>query len=150
MFPVYLDWVYTNDITVDKIAFLLDGCFIAKELVELYLLGDVLKDVKLRNKALLLLSTHFKKWGLDINFRQFHTIWEHTASDSSIRKMIVDYFVTKESATVLKQHNAELPADFAFQAALMLMDRYAKKDEPVDMKALDERVESYMEAETDA
>ena len=42
MFPVYMDWVYTDDMTLGKMGFLLDGFYVGKELVEFYLLGDVL------------------------------------------------------------------------------------------------------------
>jgi hypothetical protein len=145
MFPVYMDWTYTNHMTVDKMAFLLDGCYIGKELVELYLLGDVLKDVELRNRTLRLLYRHFGECNTTLTAEQCHTVWEHTASASSIRKMVVDHIATVMTPELFRECRAEYPTDLALEIALMFMNRNFRHDGP-DEAALRERLESYMEA----
>lgn len=133
MFPVYMDWVYTDDMTLGK------------ELVELYLLGDVLKDVKLRNKALRLFYRHFNVDKTTLTTEQCHTVWEHTASDSSIRKMVVDHIATTMTPASFRECRAELPADLALEITLMFMERYFNQDDGPDTKAFEWRLESYME-----
>lgn len=145
MFPVYMNWTYTNDMTIDKLASLLDECYVGKELVELYLLGDVLKDVKLRNKVLRLLYMHFREYNTTLTAEQCHIVWEHTTSDSSIRKMLVDHIATVMAPALFREMRAELPADLALEIALMFMNRYFKRDNGPDERALVERFESYME-----
>lgn len=145
VFPVYMDWVYTDDMTLGKMGFLLDGFYVGKELVELYLLGDVLKDVKLRNKALRLLYRHFNVDKTTLTTEQCHTVWEHTASDSSIRKMVVDHIATTMTPASFRECRAELPADLALEIALMFMERYFNQDDGPDTKAFEWRLESYME-----
>jgi hypothetical protein len=60
------------------------------DLIELYLLGDVLDDVKLRNKTLRLLNTHICMGGPHLNSNLVNIIWDHTASNSMLRKWAVD------------------------------------------------------------
>lgn len=132
MFPVYMNWTYTNDMTIDKLASLLDECYVGKELVELYLLGDVLKDVKLRNKTLRLLYLHFKECNTVLTTEQCRIVWEHTTSDSSIRKMVVDHIATVMAPGLFREMRAELPTDLALEIALMFMNRYFKDDDGPD------------------
>jgi hypothetical protein len=144
-----MDWAYTNEVTIEKVVLSQNEGHVVNDLIELYLFGGVLKDVKLRNKTLRLLSMHVKASNLSVGPRQCHTVWENTAPDSLIRKLVVDHLVTLTSPEVFRKYSAEWPADLALQVALLLMDRYVK-DEDVDMKALEERLENYMEAEADS
>lgn len=147
-FQTYMDWTYTNELAYEEAVSTQNGCFVVRSLVELYLLGDVLKDVKLRNKVLRSLSMQIRQLNLSLSPEQCDFAWKNTAPNSPLRKVIVDHFVTLTSPEVLRKYSAEWPADLALQIALMLMDRYVK-DENVDMNALEARVESYMEAEND-
>lgn len=77
---------------------------------------------------------------------QCHIVWEHTVSDSSIRKMVVDHIATVMSPTLFRECRAEMPADFALEIALMFMERYFKEDDGPDTKSIERRLESYMES----
>lgn len=149
IFQKYMDWTYTNEVATMETVLSENEGYVINNLIELYLLGHALKDIKLRNKTLRLLFMHIKESLITLSPEQCDIVWKNTAPNSSLRKVIIDHFATLVSPAVVRKYSAEWPADLALQIALLLMDRYVK-EENVDMSALEERVESYMEAENDA
>lgn len=118
------------------------------DIIEMYLLGDVFDDVKLRNETLRMLVRNVKTSARFPNPEQCHVVWEHTSSYSSIRKCIVDCLVSLLAPDELQKHAAEFPTDLVLQVAMVLMRRYAET-EAVNVKALEKRLETYTEREDD-
>jgi hypothetical protein len=118
------------------------------DLIELYLLGDVLDDVKLRNKTLRLLNTHICMGGSHLNSSLVNIIWDHTASNSMLRKRAVDTVVNGLSASDFAAEGASWPADFMLQVAIDFMDQHG--EEHADYQGLKDRLEYYVEADDDA
>lgn len=51
-FQMYMDWAYDKKTAVDNFQSLKTESYMFTDLIELYLLGDVLQDFRLRNKIL--------------------------------------------------------------------------------------------------
>lgn len=148
-FQIYMDWTYTNELVIDNVDRPTAGTRLVDNLIEIYLLGDVLDDVKLRNKALELLNVQCNASDRCPHWTQCTLIWDHTASDSSLRKYLVDRIVTLLSLAEFKRSVANYPADLVQQVATMLMERH-EPDSDIAGEELDERLEDYMEVEDDA
>jgi hypothetical protein len=145
-FQMYMDWTYTNDLVLEDEASGTGDDYIVNGLIELYLLGDVLNDVRLRNKALRSITAEMKRLRIFLNPGQCDLIWEHTSTNSSIRKCMVDHLVSLLAPQVFHQYAEKYPADLVLRTARVLMDRYVKY-RLGDKQALEARVESYMEPE---
>jgi len=146
-FQLYVDWTYTNELNLDRTT--LEAGDVVNSLVQLHLLGDVLDDVKLRNKTLRLMTVEVREAKLFLNSEQRHFIWRHTAPNSSIRKWVIDHFASLADSTMMEKFGSTLPADLVLQTAVMLVARHVKCSKR-DRKALEERLETYMEADDDA
>jgi hypothetical protein len=142
-------WAYTNDLVIDN--FGLGSYRLVNDLIEVYLLGDVLDDVKLRSKTLHLMSEEFLESYRFPHPIQCHLVWDRTAPNSSLRKYVVDHFVTIVSPEVFKNKIAEYPADMVAQVAITFMERRPGKGPGLtNVEALEERLETYMEVDDDA
>ncbi|GAB7324659.1 hypothetical protein MBLNU13_g08536t3 [Cladosporium sp. NU13] len=142
-FTVHKD---TNDLVLDNTALEVEGDCVVEDPVELYLLSDVLDDVKLRNKTLRSLTEEIKRSRVFLNPEQCHRIWQHTSTNCSIQKWVVDHLVSLLAPKVFQEHATEYPGGLVLKLAVILMNRYVK-GQRVDWKALEVRVENYMEAE---
>lgn len=148
-----MDWTYTNGLDLSKVAYFDFATFtpsdVIDHLIELYLLGDILDDVKLCNYTLRLMTVTIKGSDDFLNPGQCHHVWQHTVPTSSIRNWVVDHLVSLLSPELVKERGSELPADLVLRAAVMLMARHAGGwYNP--RETLDERLERYMELEDDA
>lgn len=139
-----------NELVVHNAASTAGDDHVVDSLIELHPLGDVLHDVKLRNKTFRLFTTQLKTLLLVPNPEECHPGWDHTSSTSPIRKCFVDHIVSVLPSTLFKEHVAELPTGLVVQAAVVLMNRHIKEEDAVDFAAFDERFETYIEAEDDA
>jgi hypothetical protein len=145
-FQTYMDWTHTNELIINKAAPATNKDIVNAELIDLYLLGDVLDDVKLRNKTLRLLATEIKESSAFPSPYRCNIVWDNTPSNSSIRKCLADYLATKACPASFRKHGAKFPADLVLQALGTFIDRRDGKEK----KTLDERMESYLEVEDDA
>lgn len=154
-FQIYMDWTYTNELVIDNVDRPTAGTRLVDKVIEIYLLGDVLDDVKLRNKALELLNVQCNASDRCLHWTQCNLIWDHTASTSSLRKYLVDRMVTTLSLAGFKESGANYHADLVLQAATMLMERRepvldTDREGLIEMaEDLNERLEGYMEVEDD-
>lgn len=90
-FQMYMDWAYNNGKIIDEPDPSTD---IISDLIEIFILGDVLQDVKLRNEILRLLNTLICKAKEHLNELHCHLIWDNTPSNSSLRKWTVDAIIS--------------------------------------------------------
>ena len=118
-FRAYVVWVYAEKITANKStqadakAAALDEF---TEMVDLYLLGEYLDDLRLRNAAMKALITNGKLWAIQLRPGLVDHIWKSTLPDSFLRKLIVDATIWRGldpiSASGFEQHSAEYPQNF--------------------------------------
>jgi hypothetical protein len=101
-FQAYVVWIYAGKVNVNKSTKgdvnLADGEEF-RETVDLYLLGDVLDDLQLRNNAMRAIVTGLKDWNVQPSCKLINHIWDSTPPGSLLRAMIADYY-----AQALGQH----------------------------------------------
>lgn len=147
VFQTYLDWTYTDCLVVETApkspTLKTKTC---RGIVDMYLLGDVLDDIKLRNRAMQLLSSHV------INYRApnpmtVRHIWANTPTTSLLRNWVVDVLILKLSREYFADHAATYPPDLVLQMATRLL----KQTEKLDNNNLEEKMSSseYLEPEGD-
>jgi hypothetical protein len=119
-FQSYLGWVYSGQLEVSSVSSeAIDANVKAadRELakhVSLYMLGDVIDDVRLRNKAM---QGLVKDTGRIPLAHLATSIWEKTPANSPIRKMIVDRATLRTPRAFLTQNLSTYPVDFIVQLA---------------------------------
>lgn len=144
VFQSYLSWVYstslntvepTND-DIDEITNEKDRA--VARYVELYLLGDALDDVHLRNRVM-------KTLVLDTTtvpcLQTVHRVWEHTPDSSLIRKMILDRAISRTKRAYLVDNLTQHPETFVQQVALTLLQGAQK----LSREAFEAKLPSYLE-----
>jgi hypothetical protein len=123
VFQVYVDWAYTGNLILGAAATFSPGkrptC---RGLVDLYLLGDVLDDVKLRNKAMQLLNAHVAAH-LSPGFATICHVWENTPPSSILRKWMVEVTIMKLKSESFAENAGNYPADYVVQVATTLLHR---------------------------
>lgn len=136
---MYMDWIYFNEIASNVTSSL------TSNLVNLYLLGDMVDDKTLRNKVMdaLQTSTHERQKGLST-----HTIchiWESTVEGSTLRKWAFDMILLKQRNT-FEENSTKYPPDFVRKIAVELM----KQPSDISSAAFLARSQKYQEAHDEA
>lgn len=117
VFQMYVDWTYSGDLVFEDQISEKD---VLTELIELYLLGDILDDVKLRNMTIRLLASQVATTDWIAGCGDYDLIWEHTTPNSSLRRWALDTLVALLSAEELENNVAKYPADLTQQIAVKL------------------------------
>lgn len=121
VFQVYLDWAYTGILAVeDAQTPEVDRGRSSGGIIDVYLLGDVLGDVKLRNQAMQLLNTHVSEWKIP-SIPSICKIFENTPANSKLRDWAVDITIMRQSRQRFSQATAYYPAEFLSQIAVKLL-----------------------------
>lgn len=136
VFQSYLSWVYSTSLNITELTTdqidqdqLPDtrNRNVAKHL-ELYFLGDVLDDVRLRNKVMQILV-------LDTDnapcLQTIARVWEKTPEDSPVRRMIVDRAVLRTKRENLIANMTRYPANFVQHVAVKLLQEVSTKEKEV-------------------
>jgi hypothetical protein len=120
-FQMFCHWVYFDDIakptrtgTSDEI----DVNVEQKSLVELYLLGDTLDDVSLRNRTKSMLLTSMHDLETLVGSAIVRLVWTSTPPGSLLRKMIVDVTVGTQTAEDFAKELSEDPPEFVQEVAV--------------------------------
>jgi hypothetical protein len=112
-------------------------------LIGLYLLGDALDDIQLRNKATSMLFTCIRRHALLPALESVRHIWKSTASGSLLRKMVVDIFVSRLARSIFAARVSSYPADFVQEVAVAAVGALPTST----WDTLAERVGTYAEPE---
>lgn len=154
-FQTYMHWTYTNQLVLKQVTpntTLEPPTLVSKlnaalevydELIELYLLGDFLNDVKLRNEVIKSLNRHAIGAMCFLEAVQLHSIWNNTPSDSLLRTWVVDAFISLNSSDILDFFGKDYPADFLLRVASQAMERIT--DHGADEEGLEMRLTAYLE-----
>lgn len=118
-FQRYIDWIYGSLLVVGEGSGVAD----ISAMVNLYLLGDVSDDVKLRNRTMKALNdyAYFDKTSTSVELTQ--KIWDRTTPNSLLRKWIIDEMIMRHSRAQFEAKVAGYPVDFVQQIALKLMQQ---------------------------
>jgi hypothetical protein len=120
LFRSYLNWVYTGDLAVDVSA--ADAKESVSELknrgfVKLYVLGDTLDDLPLRNSTMrILVNSNYQ-----LGPRSITWAFENTPPASLMRKQLVRVAATRWNRENYIKHEELYPIDFVRSLALQLM-----------------------------
>jgi hypothetical protein len=154
IFQKYMDWSYTHELELDTVMSDDDTVMsdeirnkTVDQLVELYLLGDILDDVRLRNKVLQTMNSFVCEQSLVLGPEMCHLIWEHTSLNSPLRKWTFDATVSLLSPHVFELYGMEWPAEIILHVAVTFMKMHA--DEEVDTEGLTKRLGDYIEETSD-
>lgn len=141
VFQSYVGWAYGNTLvaasTVDEDV---------EMAIKLNLLGEVLDDVRLRNrtiKALTSLSVMNKKAP---NAADTKVIWANTTSKSLLRKWVVGEMIMRGNRDRFERDVADYPPELVQEVALKLLKQKATTSSKSFQAALSE----YLEADDDA
>lgn len=106
---------------------------------ELYFLGDVLDDVRLRNKVLqtLVLDTDTSPCPQTVT-----RIWEKTPADSPGRRVVVDRVILRSNRSILTARMTEYPESFVQQVAIKSLQEVPT----MEKEAFEARLSSYLES----
>jgi hypothetical protein len=138
VFQRYVDWVY-GDILVHGE----DMDENMRELVKLYLLGDKLEDVKLRNRAIKGLGSYCYIDRQLPGPESIELIWRSSTPSSPLRKWIIDSMMIRYSREAVKEHLTEWPAELMQQIAWKFMQQTPTQSD----KAFQAKLPEYLEAE---
>lgn len=137
VFQSYLAWVYCKQLDVTYF----DSNFIDEDIpdrartvamyFELYLLGDSLDDIRLRNKVLQTLVLDTESLPRPETVRQ---VWKNTLESSLVRRMMVDRVTIRVRRTYLLENPAKYLQGFVQQVAAALLQEVPKMDQEVFMK----------------
>lgn len=80
-------------------------------LIDLYLAGDFLGDVVLRNATMDMVLWHFRHWGhpdvAPFTCPQIDTIWKHTPGSSTLRNCVLDSIIASGQALTVGSDEVE-------------------------------------------
>jgi hypothetical protein len=146
IFQAYIVWVYSGKVSVngspgssaaDKASAELN------ETTELYLLGDVLDDLQLRNAAMRAWVLKTKIWNIQPATSVINQVWDSTLPGSLFRKMIVDHTIMRFDRGGFEQLSEHYPKDLLHSIAVALM----KKIPTVNADTFVAGVNGYLEPE---
>lgn len=134
-FQMYLDWAYSNSLANVESSM--------ASLLALYIVGDFLDDIRLRNKTMDLVVACIRNRPKTSDAKLFEILWNNTPPTSLLRSWIVDVIVKYYSLTSHAEDLAELPPGCVLQVTLRLMPKDPVLHDPTFMtKSLD-----YLEVE---
>lgn len=119
-FQSYCHWIYSEDLpepTCTDESAKRDKLAEQKTLIKLYLLGDILDDVQLRDKATSVLFVAMRRQQIPPSVGNMKLIYESTPSSSLLRKMIVDVFISRIDRSDVAQSLTYYPAEFIQEVA---------------------------------
>jgi len=124
IFQVYCNWIYSSELqeptctapsdTADKNAE-------RESLIKLYLLGDSLDDVALRNQTNVMLFKAMRNQRKLLNTELTRLVWDSTVPKSSMRRMVVDVFVSRHSSAQFAELVSGYPTEFVQEVAVAAM-----------------------------
>jgi hypothetical protein len=100
-------------------------------MIQLYLLGDKLDDMGLRNKALKALHSYASIDDVQPAVVDIELIWRELPPNSLLREWAIDVTISRLSRKGAKDDVARYPSEFAQELALKLLQQtplVAKKD----------------------
>lgn len=146
IFQAYCSWIYSGELqelTCTAASDVADGIAECKSLIKLYLLGDSLDDIALRNQMNVVLFKAMENQKKLVENGLIRLVWESTVPKSSMRGMIVDVFVSRHSCAQFAERVSDFPTKFVQEVAVAAME--ARKTSA--WKLVAKRLPQYVETE---
>ena len=122
LFKRYLSWIHTDIVTVKETTSERAGVMNMSSLIRLYLLGDFLDDIRLRNATIRALT----KYGICPSVENCNLIFEQTTPASPLRKWTADAIIFLAHRYKFEAMSVLYDNDLMLQIAIMLMHRRTK------------------------
>jgi hypothetical protein len=107
--------------------------------VELYLLGDVLDDIRLRNTVMNVLVCN--DWVRVPSRDTLHNVWKRTPPSSPLRKMVVERLVMRSDRVFLAKIVGVYPPELVQEVAVLAVTRIGISKE----ESFTSKLESFLE-----
>ena len=137
-FESYINWAYSDTLvaesTVDENI---------NMMIALYLLGDRLDDIKLRNKTLKALHSYASIDKRHPGARTVTEIWHGTPPSSLLRKWVVDVTISKLKRTSFENSLTSYPSEFVQELALKALQQIPT----ISSKEFQAKLPLYVEAD---
>lgn len=117
LFKRYLSWVCTDTVTVKETNLTAPEPMKTDFLIRLYLLGDYLDDVRLRNVIIRALT----KYGVCPSIAECNMIFEQTTPNSPLRKWTADAIISLADCHTFERLSVLYGLDLTLQIAIILM-----------------------------
>lgn len=117
-FESYINWAYSDTLVAESTVN--DNIDM---MIDLYLLGDKLEDIKLRNKTLKALHSYATIDLLNPNARNTTKIWRGTPPSSLLRTWILDLTVSRLRRKSFENNLTDYPSDFVRELALKALQQ---------------------------
>ena len=144
-FQVYVDWSYTDKLVVEDDATAADS---GMDLTAIYLAGEFLDDVKLRNIATRQLNTLVLAHE-SLFPRVIRLIWENTTTSSSLRQWTVDTAILNINKKRFAHNAARYPAEFMSAMALGALQKISPVTRSRQEPAFTRLLPNYLEPEVE-
>lgn len=92
-------------------------------LIKLYVLGDVLDDLALRNKSMEIMVVRSLIWKSQPSVQVIKWAYENTPQSSPLRKKLVSAAILKMSRKAFKSNVANEHPEFVQEVAVLLMEQ---------------------------
>ena len=139
-FQAYVVWVYTGKVVFNRQA----PRHQLRDTIDLYLLGDLLDDLLLRNTAMRTLVIRLPVWNVIPSVGLVNHIWAFTPTGSPLRQVIIDTIVKRVGRASLGHCvTADHPAEFLHDIAVVLL----KQVPTVSAERFISGMNGYLEAE---
>ena len=126
-FQAYIVWVYSGKVSVnvnESPSSAVDKASVElNETTELYLLGDFLGDLQLRNAAMRTWVLKSKVWGIQPTSSLIKKVWDSTPPGSLFRKMIFDHTIMRFERGAFEKDSANYPKELLHSIAVTLMHK---------------------------
>lgn len=120
VFEMYMDWLYFGKI-VNSASYATPS--LLDPFIHLSLLGDMVDDKNLRNKAMDALQAKAYEEKVSPCPRQIHHIWENTSERSMLRKWALDIVFLRRGPNGFEENVAKYPPEFLQQIAVKAMQQ---------------------------
>jgi hypothetical protein len=130
-FQRYLAWLYSKKLSAVSEE--------TDEIIDLYILGDVLDDIHLRNAAIELLFTLIYSQGFP-SLRKLKKMWTQTPASSFLRKLYIQELVLHMKVEDFEERIDLFPMEFVQSIAVAAL-RY--RDDPAGFRL---ELDSFLEA----
>lgn len=111
-FEAYIQWVYSGVIVVEENEQNRKSKTGITNLVMLYAAGDMLGDVRLRNAVIDRIILNCEQANIAPGSRSVTIAYDSTPEGSTLRKLIVDWYLSQHNALWFKNNSQFFPRDF--------------------------------------
>lgn len=117
-FESYINWAYSDTLVAEST---MDRNI--KMMIDLYLLGDRLEDIKLRNKTLKALHSYATIDQIHPNAQDTTKLWHGTPPSSLLRTWVLDVTVSRLGRKSFEDNLTNYPSEFVQELALKALQK---------------------------